>query len=299
MANINNFKSKNAMFTRNVGWKPTYRGSLTHALQLSYTFKNLNHNRLKTNANYKAAYNNFIQKWYTKQNKFNFLSSIERALTNKSKNDTVAIKKALSTVNQNLLKTNSKYKALYNRVKSLNKLNEPVNFNTLERWTNTNNHSLITAASRGKVRELTNNNAEISRIKKLTNTLGKAFKPKNSYSTKHLYRGIKVNAINNIYNITGYSSWTTKPHIAQSIFARGRGIVFRINTNKLKGIPVINVGGQEGEYILPPMKIIMNTNSYNNGILPVTNVVVNQRWAPSNRPSIIPRMAARRIKLSK
>lgn len=160
----------------------------------------------------------------------------------------------------------------------------------------------IAAASRG------NGGNKIAH--KWSANLGKQFKPKYNYNTNFLYRGLSSVGPNNIHNISGYSSWTSNINTAKKFayhfndpiiareYAKQRGIILRIHTKILKGVPVINMKNRnEPEYILPPMKIVFNKN--NGNILTVKNVIINQRWAPPNRPSIIPRTAARRLPVNK
>jgi hypothetical protein len=151
----------------------------------------------------------------------------------------------------------------------------------------------ISAASRGERRSEGSN-----LLTNVAKNLGSAFKIKNNWSNKYLYRGLRINSPNNIRTIQGYSSWSANIGVARK-FAGGQSpVILRINTNTLKRVPVIHdAGGYESEYILPPMKMILN-NTYNGNFLPVRNIVVNQRWASQNAPSIIPRMAARRFQVS-
>ena len=117
----------------------------------------------------------------------------------------------------------------------------------------------------------------------------KQFKPKNSWNTRFLYRGVKLGG-GKLRNVHGYSSWSTNIEVAKKF---SNGTVLRIPTNLLKGVPVIHYNNNEKEYVLPPMKLIYN--SVNNSFVPVRNIVINQRWAPPGHKSMIPRMAARRL----
>lgn len=147
----------------------------------------------------------------------------------------------------------------------------------------------ISAASRGE--------RTTSNINKMARNMGQGFKHKYNWDKKYIYRGIRLDKSNNFRRLQGYSSWTHNIWIARSFAEQSNrpvNIILRINTNLLKGAPVINVGGPESEYILPPMNIELNR--YRNGIFsPVKAVKFNQRWTAPNKPSIIPRTAARRI----
>jgi hypothetical protein len=137
-------------------------------------------------------------------------------------------------------------------------------------------------------------------------TLGAMFKLKNMWRNKYLYRGIQLPFNNPKFrNINGYSSWTTNLNIARSFATQNGGaipIILRINTNFMNSVPVINasnrivgrLNSKEKEYILPPMKMTLE-NQPNGNVIPVRSIAVNQRWAQRNKPSIIPRMEARRL----
>ena len=116
----------------------------------------------------------------------------------------------------------------------------------------------------------------------LAKNFGTLFKPKNRWNTKYLYRGLVVSSPNNVKNIQGYSSWTTNLNIARYFSNRGRNtnrsMILRINTNLLKGISVLNSSNSEHEYVLPPMKMVLNVSSYNGRFLPVSEVFFNQKW---------------------
>ena len=150
----------------------------------------------------------------------------------------------------------------------------------------------ISAASRGEKRSVHSN--------MFTNTarnLGSLFKTKTNWNNKYLYRGLRINSPNNVKIIQGYSSWSSNIGVARGFAGGSKPVILRINTNTLKRVPVIyDAKGYEKEYILPPMKMILN-NTYNGNFLPVRNVIINQRWSAQNTPSIIPRMAARRFKV--
>jgi hypothetical protein len=106
---------------------------MAHALQIASLFDNLNHNKLKTNANYKAAYNNLVRNWYTTQNKFQFLITIEKALNNTNVNKP-RIKKALKSTDWNLIRKNANYMALYKRVANKADKLKIINFVIPESW---------------------------------------------------------------------------------------------------------------------------------------------------------------------
>lgn len=171
--------------------------------------------------------------------------------------------------------------------------------NALSAWRGTN-YPAIAAWSRGEGVFNNRRPAKYStHVKQWGRNLGAQMKPKNNWTTKYIYRGIRVRSLNNIKNTQGFSSWTSNINIARRKFAYdpagSYSRVFRINTNLLKGVPVVNVGGPESEYILPPMRMILN--NFNGSFLPVKDVRFNQRWVSHNRPSMIPRMATRRITL--
>ena len=142
--------------------------------------------------------------------------------------------------------------------------------NAIEAWVNKKYPEI---SARSVNRGHYNNN-----IQKWTNAIGRSLKPKTNYKTNYLYRGIGRYP-GNITNTSGFSSWSNNLDVAQR-FAGISGTILRVNTKKLVNVPVLWLGGQESEYILPPMKIIMNINSYNkNGrILPVTDIFVNTRF---------------------
>lgn len=138
-------------------------------------------------------------------------------------------------------------------------------YNALEAWAK-NRYPEIAARSLTNTRQ--NNN-----IQKWTNAIRRSLKPKTNYKTNYLYRGLAA-APGNIKNVSGFSSWANSLNVARR-FAGPRGIVLRLNTKKLSDVPVLWLGGQEREYILPPMKIVMN-NVQNNKIVPVTHVIIKK-----------------------
>ena len=86
------------------------RNLVVKAIQLGYLQKNLNKNALKTNPNYKNAYNRIIRAHFSNQQKLNMLRAIEHE-TNAER-----VKLALESVDKNLLNRNAAYNNAYNRV---------------------------------------------------------------------------------------------------------------------------------------------------------------------------------------
>ena len=166
----------------------------------------------------------------------------------------------------------------------------------IKAWRRTK-YPVMAAASRGEVTNSYNESAAT-----LARNFGHLFKPKNNWNTKYLYRGLPISSPNRVKTTQGYSSWTNTIAVAQSFAAKGRPwnsmknkpIVLRINTNLLKGVSVLNLTNSEREYVLPPMKVVLNS-TYNGNFLPVREVMFNQRWAAKNKPVLIPRTFARRI----
>lgn len=171
--------------------------------------------------------------------------------------------------------------------------------NALRRWRGANYRG-ISSASRGE--RTAHNGPNYPRMNKMARNMIHGFKPKNNWNNvNYIYRGISLNNPSNFKRIQGYSSWTHNINVAKTFSNQPNKpimMILRINTKLLKGAPVINVGSWEGEYILPPMH--MELGEYRNGIFsPVKAVKFNQRWVANNRPSIIPRMAARKIRVTR
>lgn len=138
-----------------------------------------------------------------------------------------------------------------------------------------NLHDAIMAWINRGYREISNRSRSASQnntLQKWTRAIGLHMRPKNNYKTQYLYRGISAPR-GNVRNTSGFTSWTNNPMGARR-FAGSTGSVLRINTSKLAGVPVLWLGGREGEYILPPMKIIMS--NIQNNVIPVQDVIVNQ-----------------------
>jgi len=134
-------------------------------------------------------------------------------------------------------------------------------------------------------------------INNATRVIANSLKPNVNYKNhRYLYRGVKLFP-GNVKNVTGFSSWTHSLPVARMFAGVNKwkvtqnnpwnagtpGTILRINTNKLKGVPVKYIPSMEHEYVLPPMKIVTNKNSFNknaNRILPVTHFYINERWNP-------------------
>lgn len=113
MSSIENLRIFKDMFDKGLS-------GVSKAVQIGYLLKNINRNKLKTNANYRSLYNNIIRTHYTNQNKFQLLMNIEKTLNNNK--NTNYTKYAFNSVDWELVKRNADYRALYNRVANKAKL---------------------------------------------------------------------------------------------------------------------------------------------------------------------------------